>query len=142
MGDSSDRSGLSAVEAARRLSVDGPNILPTAQHRLFDILLEAISEPMFLLLIVAAVLYLLLGDLHEGLLLLFMVCITIGLTLYQDGMPATDVLNSEEVDRLDDAGSPYAFGRAAFAPGDNSAALTFGIASIVGYELVKYGLRG
>lgn len=115
MGDSSDRNGLSAAEAARRLSTDGPNILPTAQHRLFDILLKAISEPMFLLLIVAAVLYLLLGDLHEGLLLLFMVCITIGLTLYQEGK------TERALEALRDMSSPRALvqrdGQAVRVPG-------------------------
>jgi Ca2+-transporting ATPase len=77
--------GLSSDEAARRLVHDGPNILPGGHRRLAAIMIEAITEPMFLLLIAAAVLYLVLGDLSEGLLLLFMVMVTIGLTLYQEG---------------------------------------------------------
>ena len=77
--------GLTAAEAARRLAADGPNTLPSDQPRLWRTLLAAAREPMFLLLIAAAVLYLALGDLHEGLLLMFMVSVTIGLTLYQEG---------------------------------------------------------
>jgi Ca2+-transporting ATPase len=40
---------------------------------------------MFLLLLTAALLYLLLGELREGLFLSGMVCVTLGLTLYQEG---------------------------------------------------------
>ena len=77
--------GLSSVEAATRLSVDGPNVLPANEAHLLRVLLDAIREPMFLLLLAAAAVYLVLGDLHEALLLLFMVSMTIGLTLYQEG---------------------------------------------------------
>ena len=83
--DASRDQGLTTAEAARRLAADGPNTLPSDQRRLWSILMAAIREPMFLLLIAAAVLYLALGDLHEGLLLMLMVSVTIGLTLYQEG---------------------------------------------------------
>ena len=85
MTETSRYQGLSAEEAARRLAADGLNALPSDQRRLWTIILSAIREPMFLLLIAAAGLYLALGDLHEGLLLLLMVSVTIGLTLYQEG---------------------------------------------------------
>jgi P-type Ca2+ transporter type 2C len=85
MMDASNRLGLSGTEAARRLAAEGPNALPVDRHRFLGIFLDAVREPMFLLLLGAAALYLALGDLHEGLLLLFMVCLTIGLTLYQEG---------------------------------------------------------
>src|SRR6476469_3731002 len=85
MNDSLKQGGLSTIEAARLLAQEGPNALPSDRPRFWTIVLETMREPMFLLLIAAAVLYLALGDLHEGLLLLFMVSITIGLTLYQEG---------------------------------------------------------
>lgn len=85
MTETSRYQGLSAEEAARRLAADGLNALPSDQRRLWTIILSAVREPMFLLLIAAAGLYLALGDLHEGLLLLLMVSVTIGLTLYQEG---------------------------------------------------------
>jgi Ca2+-transporting ATPase len=62
--------GLSALEAARRLQRFGPNALPDPDHRnLARLVLEVLREPMFLMLVVAAGLYLLLGDLGGGLLL-------------------------------------------------------------------------
>ncbi|HET9160213.1 MAG TPA: HAD-IC family P-type ATPase, partial [Caulobacteraceae bacterium] len=62
--------GLSAAQAARGLLESGPNeIAPVRQRSLLRIVTETMREPMFLLLIGAAVLYLLLGDLGEGLFL-------------------------------------------------------------------------
>jgi len=64
------RIGLTGAMAAERLRADGPNELPAARgRRLLDVLLHVITEPMFLLLCVAAVLYLLLGELREALVL-------------------------------------------------------------------------
>jgi P-type Ca2+ transporter type 2C len=78
-------SGLSTAESARRLAKDGPNLLPSERRYLGAILLTTLRQPAFLLLIAASFLYLALGDLHEGLVLMFMVCITIGVTLFQEG---------------------------------------------------------
>lgn len=102
MPDTPEPTGLSPEEAARRLAEDGPNALPSDSHQWLDVLWEAIREPMFLLLVGAAALYLVLGDLHEGLLLLFMVCITIGITLFQEGKTA------RALDALRDLSSPRA----------------------------------
>lgn len=77
--------GLSPAEAQRRLAAHGPNTLPADERHLVAVLLEAVREPMFVLLVLAALLYLALGDWHEGIILLIMVCITIGITLYQEG---------------------------------------------------------
>lgn len=78
--------GLDSDEAARRLARDGPNALPDAQRRgTLQIVWDAAHEPMFLLLFAAAVLYLILGELREGLFLFAMVLLTTGLTLYQEG---------------------------------------------------------
>ena len=78
--------GLTAAEAAACLSQDGANALPGGQHRsLLSIALDTAREPMFLLLLAAASLYLVFGDLREGLTLLAFVVITLGLTLYQEG---------------------------------------------------------
>ena len=78
--------GLSAAEAARRLRADGPNALPSGQRRSWRaIVLETAREPMFLLLIAAGTLYLVLGDLQDGLILFGFVLVTLGLTLYQEG---------------------------------------------------------
>ena len=78
--------GLTAAQAAQRLAQDGPNALPGGERRsLLSIARETAREPMFLLLLAAATLYLVFGDLREGLTLMGFVVITLGLTLYQEG---------------------------------------------------------
>ena len=79
-------SGLSAAQAARSLVEDGPNALPGGQRRsLLSIAADTVREPMFLLLLAAGTLYLVFGELQEGLTLLGFVVITVGLTLFQEG---------------------------------------------------------
>jgi P-type Ca2+ transporter type 2C len=79
-------SGLSAALAALRLVEDGPNALPGGQRRsLLSIAVETVREPMFLLLLAAGTLYLMFGDLQEGLTLFGFVVVTVVLTLYQEG---------------------------------------------------------
>jgi Ca2+-transporting ATPase len=78
--------GLSAAEAAHRIATDGPNTLATTERRTWRrIGCDAAREPMFLLLAGAAVLYLVLGQPDEGLLLCLMVAVSLGLGLYQEG---------------------------------------------------------
>ena len=78
--------GLTAAQAAQRLREDGPNALPDQQRRnLRAIIRETLQEPMFMLLLAAGVLYLLLGDLQEGLILFGLVLVVLALTLYQEG---------------------------------------------------------
>jgi P-type Ca2+ transporter type 2C len=77
--------GLSHEEARRRLAAQGPNSLPQAQRSMAALLLHTVREPMFLLLLGAAVLYLALGDWQEGVALLAMAALTIGLALFQEG---------------------------------------------------------
>ena len=79
-------SGLSTAQAAQRFAEDGPNALPGGQHRsLLSITLETVREPMFLLLLAAGTLYMVFGDLQEGLTLFGFVVVTLALTLYQEG---------------------------------------------------------
>lgn len=55
--------GLTSIEAAARLRRDGPNLLPQPERRGWPrMLLDVIREPMLLLLVAAAALYLLLGE--------------------------------------------------------------------------------
>ncbi len=78
--------GLSSQEAAQLLQQYGPNTLPSGQRRTgLSIILETVREPMFLLLLAAGTLYLIFGELQEGLILFGFVLVTIGLTLYQEG---------------------------------------------------------
>jgi P-type Ca2+ transporter type 2C len=78
--------GLTAAQAAQRLIDDGPNLLPGDERRgLRAIVRETLQEPMFMLLLVAGALYMLLGDLQEGLILFGLVLVVLALTLYQEG---------------------------------------------------------
>jgi Ca2+-transporting ATPase len=95
--------GLSAAEAARRLAAEGPNALPGGRRRtLLSIAGETLREPMFLLLLAAGTLYLVFGDLQEGLTLFGFVLVTLGLTLYQEGK------TERAIDALRDLTSPRA----------------------------------
>ncbi|MDP3864463.1 MAG: cation-transporting P-type ATPase, partial [Rhodoferax sp.] len=78
--------GLSTVQASQTLQDDGPNELPDGQKRgLLAIARDTLSDPMFALLLAAGVLYLVLGDLQEGLVLFGLVLVVLALTLYQEG---------------------------------------------------------
>jgi P-type Ca2+ transporter type 2C len=78
-------SGLSSAEAARRLAADGPNALPAkGPRRTLAIVRDVLREPMFLLLVLAAGLYLALGDPAEGALLAGFAGLSVGLVVLQE----------------------------------------------------------
>lgn len=75
-------SGLSTEEAATRMAKDGPNQLDTAAPRtVWHMALEVAHEPMFQMLVAAGLLYLLLGNTGEALMLLGFVGVTVGITV-------------------------------------------------------------
>jgi Ca2+-transporting ATPase len=77
--------GLTTAEASQRLKTIGPNEIPTPGGRtLWQIVLETMREPMFLLLVAAAGLDLVLGDLGEGLFLVAGAAASIGLVIFQE----------------------------------------------------------
>lgn len=76
--------GLSTDEAKDRLKIHGYNELPSAKPKnIWRIALEVMKEPMFLLLISCALLYMILGDYREGGILLSAVLVIIFITFYQ-----------------------------------------------------------
>jgi Ca2+-transporting ATPase len=83
--DKNDIAGLSDREAARRLEKEGYNEIPASRRRPgLAIALDVVREPMFLLLIACGILYLILGDLEEALMLLGFVFVVAGITFYQE----------------------------------------------------------
>ena len=95
--------GLSASEAAQRLSRDGPNEQPQLDRRRWpSIMASVLREPMLLLLIGACVLYLSVGEPRDAAVLGLSVLLVIGLTLYQE-MRAENALQA-----LRDLSSPFA----------------------------------
>ncbi|MEY4733294.1 MAG: hypothetical protein RLZZ464_1360 [Pseudomonadota bacterium] len=78
--------GLSTAQASTRLTEDGPNdITPVHRRSVASRLLDMLRQPMFALLLAAAVLYMMLGDLTEGLTLSVFVLAVLALTFYQEG---------------------------------------------------------
>ena len=77
--------GLSDEEAKARLERYGPNrIHEPRQRTLMQIGRDTLREPMFLLLVVAAGLYLLVGDLAEGIFLSVGALLSLGLVIVQE----------------------------------------------------------
>jgi Ca2+-transporting ATPase len=77
--------GLSEQEATARLAKEGYNELPSTGRRgNVKIAFEVVREPMFILLIAGGIIYLLLGDLREALILLGSIFVIMGITFYQE----------------------------------------------------------
>jgi Ca2+-transporting ATPase len=77
--------GLSRTEVLEKLKNEGYNELPSARNRsVFRIALEIVKEPIFLLLVASGVLYLVLEDVTEAMVLLSFVFVVIGITVYQE----------------------------------------------------------
>ncbi|MCC3520027.1 cation-translocating P-type ATPase [Microcoleus sp. PH2017_18_LLB_O_A] len=78
--------GLSELNAIARLKDDGYNELPSAESRnLLSIAWNTIQDPIFLLLVGGGIIYWILGDLQEALILLGFVFFITGISLYQEG---------------------------------------------------------
>jgi Ca2+-transporting ATPase len=76
--------GLTSAEAKLRLKQYGPNLSAEGRPKnLLTIIIGVLSEPMFLMLLVAGGVYLALGDLAEALFLLVFVFVVIGITFIQ-----------------------------------------------------------
>ncbi|HEY1283778.1 MAG TPA: cation-translocating P-type ATPase [Steroidobacteraceae bacterium] len=103
MAAPADFRGLTTAEAAERLRRLGPNELPAADHHsLLVIAIEVIREPMFALLLGAAVLYAAIGDLAEAIVLGAFATVSVSIAVVQRG-------RSERVlEKLKDLSSPRA----------------------------------
>lgn len=77
--------GLSEIEASKKLKEYGYNEIPSTikQRNIFIIALEAIREPMILLLLIAGAIYLVLGDPKEAIVLLIFVFVIIIILIFQ-----------------------------------------------------------
>ena len=95
--------GLSEQEAAARLAAEGFNELPAGRKRgLLGIVLEVLREPMFLMLVAAGLLYLLMGEPRDALMLLGFVFVVMGITVVQERR------TERALDALRDLSSPRA----------------------------------
>ncbi|OGS12464.1 MAG: ATPase [Elusimicrobia bacterium RIFOXYA2_FULL_58_8] len=77
--------GLSANDAARRLADEGYNELPAQKKQtILDIMFHVLKEPMLLLLLASGLIYLVLGDVKDAMMLMTFVVVVIGITFYQE----------------------------------------------------------
>ena len=96
--------GLTNEQVKQKLAAEGFNELPSSKPKsLFGIALDVIQEPMFLLLVACGSLYLFLGDIQEGLMLMGFVFVIMGIEFYQEKK------TEKALDALKDLASPRAF---------------------------------
>ncbi|MFO1159134.1 MAG: cation-translocating P-type ATPase [Reyranellaceae bacterium] len=95
--------GLTQRQASDRLRAEGFNDLPSTERRtVLRIVGDVLREPMFALLVGAGVVYLMLGDLGEAVILLAFATLSVGITVVQE-------TRSERVlDALREVASPRA----------------------------------
>ncbi len=80
-----DMRGLDNAEAERRLRTEGANELPSARARTpLRIAIEVLREPMFALLLGAGGIYLALGSVFEGVILLVFATLSVGISVVQE----------------------------------------------------------
>jgi len=83
--DSAPVNGLSDKEVEARLKQFGYNELPAAKPKsVWRIVFDVIREPMLILLVSCGMLYILLGDLGEGVMLMASVLIVISISFFQE----------------------------------------------------------
>lgn len=77
--------GLTADEVLRKRAEHGSNALALDQDRvLLTVLKEIVLEPMFILLLVACIIYFVAGDIREGLIMLVSIFIVAGISIFQE----------------------------------------------------------
>jgi P-type Ca2+ transporter type 2C len=95
--------GLSEDQVKVKIESEGYNELPSTKPKNFlNLAWGVIKEPMFLLLVACGTLYLLLGDVQEGIMLLGFVFVVMGIEFYQERK------TERALDALKDLASPRA----------------------------------
>ncbi len=95
--------GLNSVRAAEKLRVEGHNTLPSSKPKNFlSIAFGVVREPMFILLVACGTLYLVMGDLQGGIMLLGFVFVIMGIEFFQEKK------TEKALDALKDMASPRA----------------------------------
>jgi len=95
--------GLSEETVKEKIAKEGYNELPSSKPKsLLALAWGVVKEPMFLLLVACGTLYLILGDIQEGLMLLGFVFVIMGIEFYQEKK------TEKALDALKDLASPRA----------------------------------
>lgn len=95
--------GLTTTQVDEKLRTEGYNTLPSSKPKnIFTLAVGVIREPMFILLVACGSLYLVLGQLQEGLMLLGFVFVIMGIEFFQEKK------TEKALDALKDMASPRA----------------------------------
>lgn len=95
--------GLGEETVKMKLKEEGYNELPSSKPRnILSLMWGVLKEPMFLLLVACGSLYLILGDIQEGLMLMGFVLVIMGIEFYQEKK------TEKALDALKDLASPRA----------------------------------
>ncbi len=95
--------GLSEETVKEKLKTEGYNELPSSKPKnILALAWGVVKEPMFLLLVACGTLYLILGDIQEGLMLMGFVVVVMGIEFYQEKK------TEKALDALKDLASPRA----------------------------------
>ena len=95
--------GLSEEAVKAKIAKEGYNELPSSKPKsVLSLVWGVVKEPMFLLLVACGTLYLILGDIQEGLMLLGFVFVIMGIEFYQEKK------TEKALDALKDLASPRA----------------------------------
>ncbi|NOU48068.1 MAG: cation-translocating P-type ATPase [Bacteroidales bacterium] len=95
--------GLTSAQATEKLRTEGSNSLPSSKPKNFlSIAFGVVKEPMFILLVACGTLYLVMGDMQEGLMLLGFVFVIMGIEFFQEKK------TEKALDALKDLASPRA----------------------------------
>ncbi len=101
--NSKEFQGLTQAQVIEKQTKEGLNELPSSKPKnLFALAWGVVKEPMFLLLVACGTLYLVLGDVQEGLMLLGFVFVIMGIEFYQEKK------TERALDALKDLASPRA----------------------------------
>ncbi len=77
--------GLTDTEVLDNRKKHGSNVLALKEDRLFgQVLKDVVTEPMFILLLVAAIIYFFVQQYQEGIIMLVSICIVAGISFYQE----------------------------------------------------------
>ncbi|MEG2849350.1 MAG: HAD-IC family P-type ATPase, partial [Bacteroidales bacterium] len=95
--------GLTNEEVKEKLHRDGYNEIQGGKSKnILTVMLGVIKEPMFLLLVACGTLYMFLGDIQEGIMLLGFVFVVMGIEFYQEQK------SEKALEALKDLASPRA----------------------------------
>ncbi len=83
--------GLTSKEAKVRLEIYGPNMLDEAKQNLFLLFLSQFQSPLVYVLVIAAVLSFVLGNLHEGVIIFTIVVVNAAIGFWQEIKALTSI---------------------------------------------------